>query len=138
MERARAGLSLAEMVVAGCLLTCGLLPVVAFSQRGLTEAGSTREEILARQALIDLSERFKGEDPAELTRAASDPRWVEGDSLLKPFTGVAATLGMKRAIAFEKNVDGVTGLHEVVFSVSWNGHRKKPRTMALHRLVHAH
>lgn len=124
----RNGFSLVEMVIAAALLGGCLIPVIGLSHRGLTEAESTREGVFARQALMDLCERYKAEEPAELARIAADPTLIERDALLQP---VRANL--RRTVTFTPDLGGVTGLHEVVFEVSWSGRR-----LALHRLVHAH
>jgi hypothetical protein len=134
----RGGFSLSEILVAAALLSLCLLPVVGLSQRSLTESEATREDVIARQVLMDLCERFKGEDPAQLARVAAEPERIERDALLQPLHGVAATLGLQRRLSFTQDADGVAGLHELVFEVSWTGRRKKPRRLALHRLVHAH
>lgn len=120
----RNGFSLAEMAVAAGLIASLLVPVLIFSQRGVVEAGAIQEELLGRQLLMDLCERYKSASPEELAQVAAHPE--------------DAQLGFARAVELERNVDGVEGLHRVTFTVAWTSRHRPNQRASLSRLIHWH
>lgn len=120
----RGGFSLAEMAVAAGLIASLLVPVLIFSQRGVVEAGAIQEELMGRQLLMDLCERYKAASPEELAQVAAHPDPASG--------------GYALAVELERNVDGVEGLHRVTFSVAWASRHRPPQRASLSRLIHWH
>lgn len=134
----RRAFSLIEAMVAVAVLACAVLPVVALSQRGVTEAAVLRDEVLARQLLIDLSERYKDADPEELARVAADRRIIEKDPMLQPLERLGAPAGLRRGLSLVRDLDGASGLHQLSFEVIWNDRTGRRRRVSLERLIHAH
>jgi prepilin-type N-terminal cleavage/methylation domain-containing protein len=139
-----AGFSLVEVLIASAILAACLLPVVAFAQRGVVESGATQEDLLGRQILMDLCERYKASDPAELKRVAADPDLIESDSLLTPLRpavrqdGAASGVTFRRSIGFVENHESVAGIHKITFTVAWASRGGKARRASLSRLIHWH
>jgi prepilin-type N-terminal cleavage/methylation domain-containing protein len=145
----RAGFSLIEVLVASAILAACIIPVVVFAQRNLTESAVTQEEILGRQILMDLCERYKTSHPMELERVRDDPSLILRDRLLQPLNvasqSVAASaraqvgaLDLQRRVYFERNFNGIDGIHRVRFEVSWNSRRGWRQVASLSRLIHVH
>jgi len=143
------GFSLVEVLVACAILTTCLLPVVVLSQRGLTESATTQEEILGRQILMDMCDRFKACSPADLEKVAQNPQLIKDDPLLQPLRnaradmaarGTAQMAGLKidRKLYFDKEWKGVLGMHRLRFEVSWDSRRGVRQTIYLSRLIHCH
>lgn len=134
-----------EIMVAVGLLAIALTPVVAFNQKSLTDTANTLEEMIARQAIINMCERYKNETPETLQSLSANPEMIDQDSLLVDLEG-ASRYSFKRRIQFRENVRGNTGpaaridgLHEVTFEVTWNsGRREVTRSLKLVRLIHWH
>lgn len=136
--RDREGFSMLEIMVAVGLLAVCLTPVVAFNQRSLAESGVTLEEMIARQAIINMCERYKNETPEVLRDLAADPAAIGQDPFLIDLEGARA-YGFSRHIAFVENAGGNPGLHEIAFEVRWKSARRKvDRSLKLVRLVHWH
>lgn len=151
MIRSTRGVSIVEIAVAAGLLVTGLLPVVLLCHRGLVEAGVTQEEILGRQLLMDLCERYKSAKPADLRRVAAGPELIEKDLALafservqaflartQPGSVTASGLRMRRSVDFEESYGGEEGLHRVRFNVSWASRNRPVQTVSLSRLLHYH
>lgn len=132
----RNGFSLMEILVAAGLLVTLVVPVLMFNQRGVVEAGVTQEELLGRQLLMDLCERYKASSPDELKAIAADPTKLERDDMLIPLRGGGLQFG--RRVDFQENMDGVAGLHRVTFTVAWTSRHRKPQVASLSRLIHWH
>lgn len=143
----RRGFSLVEILIASSILVVCMLPVISLSQRVLSETQSGQEDLLARNLVIDLCERFKTVPLAELRTMAADPAELERDNLLLPvaWRGEGSSqkklagdvLRLKRAIKLEENT-GQEGLHRVTFSVTWTTRKRQSRTVGLTRLIHVH
>lgn len=138
--KTRSGFSLAEMAVAAGLIASLLVPVLIFSQRGVVEAGVTQEELLGRQLLMDLCERYKAASPDELAQVAAHPERIEQDDYVTPLKREtdARPFRFARAIGLERNVDGVDGLHRVTFTVAWTSRHRPNQRATLSRLIHWH
>ena len=132
----RSGFSLVEILVAAGLLVTLVVPVLMFNQRGVIEAGVTQEELLGRQLLMDLCERYKAANPDDLKAIAADPSILERDDMLIPLRG--GGLQFARRVDLQENMDGVVGLHRVTFSVAWTSRHRKPQVASLSRLIHWH
>jgi len=142
------GFSLLEVLVASVVLVVCLLPVVTLSQRGLTETMINQEELLCRQILIDLCERYKTVSPKELQFLSENPGSFDDDPFLLPLKhqkvaplagqGNAQTAGLniRRRISVNENLDGTVGLHRVRFEVTWTSCRGRDQTVSLTKLIH--
>lgn len=126
------------MLVAAAILGFCVVPVMAVSQRGVTEAAALRDELLSRQILIDLCERYKDADPPELLKVAANPALIAADPLLLPLNHVDAPRGLERRLSLVRDLDGATGLHQLSFEVTWNDRNGRRRQLSLDRLIHAH
>lgn len=124
--------------MASTLLALCVLPVVGFSQRNVTESAVLKDDLIARQVLMDLCERYRESEPDELVRVAADPARIDRDYLLQPLGRVSAPPGMQRSLAIARDMDGVRGLHGVTFTVEWTSRDGKRRRLTLDRLIHAH
>jgi hypothetical protein len=134
-------MALIEVLIAATLLTTALLPVIALSQRGITESGVTQEDLLGRQLVMDLCERYKTAPPAELEQVAARPELIDADGLLIPLRQAANDqpgLDFVRRVEFVRDIQGVSGLHKVTFRVHWAGRGGKVRSAELTRLIHFH
>lgn len=141
MSARRDGFTMLEILVSSTLLVILLVPVVTLSQRGVTDAGATREDLLARKMVIDMCERFKRSKPEELRRFAAAPSLMESDPLLAGPEILAAGTGaarLTRGVEFTENFDGVPGVHRIRLGVSWSTKLGKSRSVHLSRLIHAH
>lgn len=140
MNRNTEGFSLAEIVVATGLLVTLLIPVLVFNQRGVVEAGVTQEELVGRQILMDLCERYKAASPEELEELARDPSKIDRDDLLVPLRTAAhgTPFRFARAVEIKRNLDGVVGLHGVTFVVAWTSRHRPAQRATLQRLIHWH
>lgn len=141
MRARRSAFTMLEILVASTLLVVLLIPVVTLSQRGATDAGSTREDLLARKLVIDMCERFKRSKPEELRRYSENPGLMDQDPLLVTPDGLAAGTGtskLQRRLGFEENYDGIPGVHKIRLEVAWETRFGKKRSVSLARLVHAH
>jgi len=139
-SRNHRGFSMLEIMIAVALMAFCLIPVLLFNQRNLVEAGVTQEEIVARQLLINMCERFKHEDPAILARLEAQPDLIEGDDFITRIPeSQKAFLNIQRLVDFEKNYHNNDGIHRVTFQVRWTSpRRKKERILSLSRLIHWH
>lgn len=133
----RRGFSLMEVMIAVGLLATLLIPVLIFNQRGVVEAGVTQEELLGRQLLMDLCERYKAASPDELA-ALANPAQLERDDLLIPLRVAPTGMRFARSVTLERNVGGQVGLHAVTFTVAWSSRQRKPQVASLVRLIHWH
>lgn len=142
--RTREAFSVLEVMIAVSLMAFCLVPVVAFNQRNLVEAGATKEEILARQYLINLCERFKNENPEYIKRVQDDPSLLDQDFLVLKIREKAAESGQnqinfQRGLSIQIDHEGNAGLHRVTFWVRWKSTaRKIDRELRLSRLIHWH
>jgi hypothetical protein len=137
----RGGFSLTEIMVAAGLLTALLVPVLVFNQRGLIESGVTQEELLGRQLLMDLCERYKASSPDQLKQAANHPERFDTDDYLIPLKRKGEDSPMirfARRVEFTPDLDGVKGLHKVTFRVAWTSRHRKNQSASLSRLIHWH
>lgn len=135
------GFTILEILVASSVLVILLIPVLMVSQRGTQDAGSTREDLLARKLVIDMCERFKRAKPDELKRLAADPAALEQDAQLASTDSTLAEPGglrLKRQLEFSENFDGIPGVHRLRFEVSWAPRSGRSRSISLSRLIHAH
>ena len=133
------GFSIVELAVAAGLLVTLVVPVVIFNQRGVIEAGVTQEELMGRQMLMDLCERYKAASPEELAVLVNDPSKIERDDLVIPQRDASNTpFRFARRVELELNMDGVSGLHRVTFKVAWTSRHRKPQVAVLSRLIHWH
>jgi hypothetical protein len=141
VDAMRKAFSLLEIMVAAGLLVTLVIPVLMFNQRGVIEAGVTQEELIGRQLLMDLCERFKNSSPEDLQAVERDPSMLDRDDMLIPLrAGAAGNSGMAfaRRVEIEENMDGVAGLHRVTFTVAWTSRHRKAQVAKLSRLIHWH
>jgi hypothetical protein len=142
--RGQRAFTVLEVMIAVVLMTVCLVPVVAFNQRNLIEAGATKEEILARQYLLNLCERFKNENPEYIKRVQDDPSLLDQDFLVLKIREKASESGQgeiafQRGLNIQLNHEGNNGLHRVTFWVRWkSAARKVDRELRLSRLIHWH
>jgi hypothetical protein len=137
--KARRGFNLTELMIASGLIVTFLVPVLIFNQRGVIEAGVTQEELMGRQLVMDLCERFKAASPDELQGFAEDPGKIESDPMLIPVRGTPQEgMAFERRVEFERNYQGEVGLHKATFVVAWASRHRKPQVAKLSRLIHWH
>ena len=143
----RSAVSLVEVLVASAILAMCLIPVIAFSQRGLSESGHTQQEILGRLLLMDFCERFKGCPLVQLKQVAvaltADPHHLDKDPLLIPKKSIVPRFlkDIVRSLTVEENAKSLNGLHRVTFKVSYTRTsvtKDVERSMFLQRVIHEH
>jgi len=146
------GFSLLEVMMAVGITAFCLVPVMVFSQRGLTESAFTRQEILGRMLLIDFCERFKSCRIEELKKVASslagNPHYLDSDDYLIPRKSMCPQFlkDIQRSLTVEENAKDKNGtpvnaLHIVRFGVKFTrtgGVRDHERELFVERLVHEH
>ncbi|MBI4869780.1 MAG: prepilin-type N-terminal cleavage/methylation domain-containing protein [Candidatus Wallbacteria bacterium] len=145
----REGFSLLEIAIAVVIMMLGMLPVMNLATAGLRETAMTREDILVRNAALDLLERFSGEktdrlallgDPS-LTEAeaelmlAQDPvlaAAADGEGMAQ-LTQLGENLTIRRRIDFEKDGGGKPGLHRLTARVVFGSKGRGERAFTMHR-----
>lgn len=139
IAKARRGFNLTELMIASGLIVTFLVPVLIFNQRGVFEAGVTQEELMGRQLLMDLCERYKSSKPDDLQALVDDPSKIDSDPMLIPLRGSPQEgMAYERRVEFERNYQGEVGLHKATFVVTWASRSRKPQAAKLSRLIHWH
>ncbi|MBI3890953.1 MAG: prepilin-type N-terminal cleavage/methylation domain-containing protein [Candidatus Wallbacteria bacterium] len=145
----RRGFSLLEIAIAVGIMMLGMLPVLNLATAGLRETSMTREDILARNAALDLLERFSGEKADRLavvgdlglTDAEAELMLAQDPVLAAAQDGAAmaklAEMGekmtLRRRVEFERDGGGKPGLHRLTARIVFGSQGRGERKVAMHR-----
>jgi len=102
--RPHKGFSLLEILMAVTIVGFCFVPILGHAQATIRETEHSQESILARHLLMDMIERFKGSDMAELSQLPTsepavslgqEPAYLKNDSMLSDNYRIAKELQAK-------------------------------------------